>query len=103
MEDLLNPVECVACKPNQFAAAEPEGADVIKLLAQGSGGDAVGQANVRGAVVYLAGYMGLREVLPDELEHEELVKVGVEERAHDGIELPIVVMRAFGEVDVHGD
>jgi hypothetical protein len=45
--------------------------------------------------------MGVREVFPDELEHEELVEVGVEERAHDGIELPVVVVRAFGEVDVH--
>ena len=101
MEDLLNPVECVTCEPNQFAAAEPKGADVVELVAEGGGGDAVGQADVRGAVVYLAGDMGVREVLPDELEHEELVKVGVEERAHDGIELPIVVVRAFGEVDVH--
>ncbi len=47
--------------------------------------------------------MGVREVFPDELEHEELIEVGIEERAHDGVELPVVVMRAFGEVDVHGE
>ena len=49
-----------------------------------------------------AGYLGFWEVFPDELQHEELVEVGIEERANDGVELPVVVVRAFGEVDVHG-
>jgi hypothetical protein len=45
--------------------------------------------------------VGVREVFPDELEHEELVEVGVEQRADDGVKLPVVVVGALGEVDVH--
>ena len=101
VEDLLGAVEGVAGEPDELAAAEAEGADVVHLIAQGGGGDAVGEADVDGAVVDLAGDVGGGEVLPDELEHEELVEVGVEERAHDGVELPVVVVRALGEVHVH--
>ena len=76
---------------------------MLHLLAQGGGGDAVGEADVRGAVVDFAGDVGGGEVLPDELEHEELVEVGVEQGADDGVELPVVVVRALGEVHVHGE
>jgi hypothetical protein len=40
-------------------------------------------------------------VLPDELEHEQLVKVGVEQGARNGIQLPVMVVRAPGEFDDH--
>jgi hypothetical protein len=40
-------------------------------------------------------------VLPDELEHEQLVEVGIEQRADDGIELPVVVVGSLCEVDLH--
>ena len=43
----------------------------------------------------------MREMLPDELEHQELVEVGVEQGASDGIDFPVVIMRAPGEVDDH--
>jgi hypothetical protein len=76
---------------------------VIQLLAQGRDRNAVGESNRQCAVVNLASDLSLREVLPDELEHQEFVEVGVEEGAHDGVELPVVVVRALGEVDVHGE
>jgi hypothetical protein len=40
-------------------------------------------------------------VLPDELQHEELVKVGVKQGSDDGIEFPVVVMSALCEVNNH--
>jgi hypothetical protein len=79
VEDLFYAVEGVAGEPDEFGAAEAEGSDVFELVAEGGGGDAFGEPDVMGAVVYLAGYMGLREIFPDELEHEELVEVGIEE------------------------
>jgi hypothetical protein len=41
------------------------------------------------------------KVLPDELEHQEFVEIGIEQGAGNGIKLPIVVMRAPGQVDNH--
>src|SRR5271165_4522311 len=41
------------------------------------------------------------EMLPDELEHEQFVEISVEQRPDDGVEFPIVVVCAFGEVDDH--
>ncbi len=61
----------------------------------------VAEADVDGAVDEREGGAGRGEMLPDELEHEELVEVGVEQGAGDGIELPVVVVRAPGEVDDH--
>jgi hypothetical protein len=40
-------------------------------------------------------------VLPDELEHQQLVEIGIEQGAGNGIKLPIVVVRAPGEIDNH--
>ena len=74
---------------------------MVHLGDEGVGVDLVGEAHARGAVDDLAGDVDGREVLPDELEHEQLVEVGVEQRADDGVELPVVVVRALGEVDVH--
>ena len=42
-------------------------------------------------------------MLPDELEHEKLVEIGVEQRARDGIHLPVVIVRAPGKIDNHDD
>ena len=49
------------------------------------------------------GGVRLREMPPDELEHEELVKIGVEKRTRDGIELPVMVVRAPGQIDNHSE
>ena len=40
-------------------------------------------------------------MLPDELEHEQLVEIGVEQGARDGIQLPVVIVRAPGQIDNH--
>jgi len=41
------------------------------------------------------------EMLPYELEHQELVKIGVEQRPGNRVQLPVVVMGASREVDDH--
>jgi hypothetical protein len=40
-------------------------------------------------------------MLPDELEHEKFVEVRVEQGARDGIHLPVVIVRAAGQIDNH--
>ncbi len=76
---------------------------MLHLRDEGGRIDLIGEADARGAVDDLAGDMDGGKVLPDELEHEQLVEVGVEQRADDGVELPVVVVRALGEVDIHAD
>ena len=44
-----------------------------------------------------------REILPDELEHEELVEIGVEQRSRNGIHLPVMVVRSPCEIDNHDE
>jgi len=41
------------------------------------------------------------KVLPDELEHQELVEISVEQRSRDRIEPPVVVVRSPGKIDNH--
>jgi hypothetical protein len=45
--------------------------------------------------------MRLGIMLPDELQHQKLVEVGVKQRSRDGIEVPVVVMCPLGEVHNH--
>jgi hypothetical protein len=41
------------------------------------------------------------EMLPDELKHQELVEVDIEQRPGNRVELPIVIVRAPGQVNNH--
>jgi hypothetical protein len=45
--------------------------------------------------------MDLWKVLPDELQHEQLVKVRIQQRPHNRIQLPVMVVRALGKVHIH--
>lgn len=40
-------------------------------------------------------------MLPDELEHEQLVKICIEQRTRNRIELPIMVVRPPGDINDH--
>jgi hypothetical protein len=41
------------------------------------------------------------EVLPDELQHQQLVKIGVEQGAGDRVQLPVMIVRAPREINDH--
>ena len=41
------------------------------------------------------------KVLPDELQHQQLVKIGIQQGARNGIQLPVMVVRAPGQVNNH--
>jgi hypothetical protein len=40
-------------------------------------------------------------VLPDELQHQELVKIGIEQRPRNRVECPVVVVSPLGKIDDH--
>ena len=80
---------------------QPQFAGRLKLLAQLVHVNELAEPHVRGAILKREGDAGGGKVLPDELEHEQLVEVGVEQGARDRIEFPVVVMRAASNVDDH--
>jgi hypothetical protein len=43
----------------------------------------------------------VRKMLPDKLQHQELVEIGIKQRPRNGIEFPVMVVRAPGQVDDH--
>ena len=59
------------------------------------------KAHGGGAIDKLKRGVRTGKMLPDELEHQELVEICIEQRARDGIELPVVVMCPSGEIDNH--
>jgi len=73
---------------------------VIKLRDQFFGGKGINGAS-GGTVVDSERNVRFRKMLPDELEHEQLVKIGVEQRTSNRVEFPVVVVRPLREVDDH--
>lgn len=100
-EDALAAVEGIAREPDEFGLVKAEGAGVVELLAKLAGIDEIGETDLGGAIDEGKRGAGRREVLPDELEHEQLVEVGIQQGAGDRVELPVVIVRAAREVNDH--
>jgi hypothetical protein len=45
--------------------------------------------------------VGLGKVLPDQLKHQQLVKIRIEQGTRNGIEIPVMVVSASGNVNNH--
>ena len=73
---------------------------MIELLDEFFVGEGVDRAAGR-AVVQGELDSSLRVMLPDELQHQQLVEIGVEQGSRDRVEFPVVVVRPFGEVHDH--
>ena len=71
---------------------------MIELGAQFAFIDDVGQAHMVGAVDQLEGGLDIGMLLPDHLQHQQLVEIGVEQAAHDRVEPPIMVVGAGGDI-----
>src|ERR1700679_3777763 len=101
LEDAALAVEGVAGEPDQLRLMEAEPAGVFELLAEFVEDDDVAEADCGGAVLECKAGARAGEMLPDELEHEDLVEVGIEERPGDWVELPVMVVRTAGDVNDH--
>jgi hypothetical protein len=40
-------------------------------------------------------------MLPDELQHQQLVKIGIQQGSNHRVQFPVVVVRPLGEVHDH--
>jgi hypothetical protein len=45
--------------------------------------------------------MNLRKILPDKLQHQQLVKIRIQQRPHNRVQLPVMVMRPLRKVHIH--
>ena len=91
-------VEGVAGQPDQLGFRDAEAARMIELRAQLLLGDHVGQPDGRRPVDQREGD-GYRPVVePDELQHQELVEVRVEQGPDDGVDPVGVIVGTRGEV-----
>ena len=100
-EHLPLAVEHVAAQEGGFASRERQRADVVELLLQLADVDQLREFDRSGAVEDAEGDLGIAVAAKDRLRHQQLVEVGVEHRAHDGIDLPVVIVDAGGDVG-HG-
>ncbi len=101
LEDAALAVEGISGEPDQLRLVKAQLARGLELLAELVEVDEMTERNSRAAIGEGEFGVGFGEMLPDELEHEELVEVGIEQRARDRIEFPVMVVGAASEVDDH--
>src|SRR5579863_7307592 len=56
---------------------------------------------IGGAVEQRERHPGLRIMLPDKLQHQKLVEIGIEQGSGDRVEFPVVIMCPLCEVHDH--
>ena len=101
LEDEAGSIERVAREPYQLGPAKAEAAYVLHLGDEGLARDVVGETHRPRSIDDLADDLDLGEVLPDELQHQQLVEVRVEQRADDRVQTPVMVVGPLGEVHIH--
>ena len=98
-EHLALAVEGVAAQPGGFAARQAQRADMIQLFAQLSFVDQVRKADGCRPVDQREGNVGVGLVAENRLTHQQLVKVRIDQRPNDRVDLPFVVVHPCGNID----
>src|SRR5271169_1108843 len=100
LEDSAAAIERVAGQPDEFRSSKPHLAGVIELRSEFFAGERVYWAGGR-AVEERELHPRLRVMLPDELQHQQLIKIGIEQGPGNRVEFPVVVVPPLGEVHDH--
>ena len=87
-------VKHVAAQPGAFAAAERQGLHVVKLFTQLALVNQIGQPDRGGAVDQRKCDARVGLVAKHRLAHQQFVKIGVDQRADDRVDLPFVIIDA---------
>src|SRR6202020_3396270 len=91
----------VAREPDQLVLGESQGARMIELVDQLALVHDVRESDRGRPVDELKSNLALRMHLPDHLEHEKLVEIGVEQRTHRGIDAKRVIIDAGCDIRSH--
>ena len=98
-KDVPPSVEAVAGEPDQLVLLEMQVPRVIELRAQRRFGNELGESHLPRPIDQAEGDRNVRIEHPDELMHQELVKIRVEQRPGDRVEPVIVVVDPRGEIE----
>src|ERR1017187_5594852 len=93
--------ERVARHPDQFGFSKVEFPDVRLLVDNFRNAKEAGETHPRRAAEKREGDVGFREMLPDKLQHQQLVEIGIEQRPGNRVQFPVMVVRPLSEVDNH--
>ena len=63
--------------------------------------DHVAETHRCGAIHQRECRMGSPEVLPDKLQHQQLVEICIQKRSRNRIQLPVMIVRAPGNINNH--
>ncbi|OIQ64458.1 hypothetical protein GALL_539920 [mine drainage metagenome] len=85
-------VERITGEPYQFFLAEPDRSGVIELGAKLALVDHFGETHMLAPVDDRKGDALVRVKFPDHLQHQQFVKIGIEQAAHDRVEPPSVIV-----------
>src|SRR5665213_131438 len=94
-------IESIARQPDQLGLVEAQLFRLLQLLAKLAGIDQIGKTHLHGAINEGKRSVRFWKMLPDELQHQQLVKICIEQGTRNRVQLPVMVMRAPGEVDDH--
>src|SRR5580698_5563761 len=101
LEDPAAAKEGVAGQPDELRFQEAQAAHVLQLLQNLFARNHIGEANRRRAIAHRKRYLGGREMLPDELKHQELVEVCIEQGPDDWVQVKVMVMRPLRKINDH--
>jgi len=95
------PIESIARQPDHLRLMDAQFARGFKLLPQLMHIHNLAQQHIMRPVHQRERRPRPGKMLPDKLQHQQLVEVRIEQRPRNRIELPVVVVRAPGQVDDH--
>ncbi len=91
-------VEGIPRQPDQFLGRKPDGTRMIELGAQFGLIDIICQSHGPAAIDQRESDRQLRIEVPDHLQHQQLVEIGIEQAADDWIEPPVVIIGPCGDI-----
>jgi hypothetical protein len=101
LKDSAASIKGIASQPNQFGPVKAACSSLIELLTKLTDVNQVGQTHADRTVQERKGSLRPWEALPDELEHQEFVKVSVQEGPRDRVQFPIMIVSAPSEINDH--
>src|SRR5208282_1122404 len=94
-------IEGVAGEPDQFVLGEAQRSRVVELVDQLPLVDDLGEAHRGSPIDELKGHLPLRMHLPNHLEHQQLVKIRVEQSPDRGVDPKRMVIDAGCDIRGH--
>src|SRR5208337_1394020 len=101
LKDTSASIEGIAGEPDQFGLLKAQLLGLLQLFPKLIGVNQIAKAYVDGAIDERKRSGCLGEALPDELQHQQFINIGVEQRPRNGVHFPVMVVCAPREVDDH--